>query len=53
MRAGRWQRVPAPWAVRRQSDATVGTELPVGFDLALAIVTRSHELLKFLTEFQE
>jgi hypothetical protein len=53
MRAGRWQRVAATWAMRCQPYATVGAELPVRFDLALAIVTLLDELLKLLAELQE
>src|SRR5215510_1852099 len=53
MRAGRWQRIAASWAMRSQPYAAVGTELPVRFDLALAIVTFLDELMKLFTELQE
>jgi hypothetical protein len=53
MRARRWQWIAAPWAMRRQPGATVGTELPVRFNLALAIGTFLDELLKLLSQLQE
>src|SRR5262245_39340051 len=53
MRPGRWQRVAAPRAMRSQPCAAVGTELPVRFDLTLAIVTFLDKLMKLLTELQE
>ena len=53
MRTGRWQRVAAAWAVRRQPYPAVGTELPVRFDLAAAIETLLDELVKFFMELQE
>jgi len=53
MRTSRWQWVAAPWAMRSQPCAAVDTELPVRFDLALAIVTLLDELMKLFTELQQ
>ena len=53
MRAGRWQRVTAAWAVRRQPYPAVGTELPVWFDLAAAFETLLEELVQFFMELEE
>jgi hypothetical protein len=53
MRTGWRQRIAAAWAVRRQPYPTVGTDLPVRFDLALALVALLEELVKFLLELQE
>ena len=53
MRTGWQQRIAATWAVRRQPDPAVGTDLPVRFDLALALVALVDKLVKLLLEFQE
>jgi hypothetical protein len=53
MRTGRRQRIAAAWAVRRQAYPTVGTDLPVRFDLALALLALFKELVKLLMELQE
>ena len=53
MRTGRRQRIAAAWAVRRQPDPAVGTDLPVRCDLTLALVALMHELAKLLVELQE
>ena len=53
MRTGWRQRIAATWAVRRQPDPAVGTDLPVRFDLALALLALLEELVKFLMELQE
>ena len=53
MRAGWWQWIAATWAMRSQPCAAVGTELPVRFDLELAIVTLLDELLKLLMQLQK
>src|SRR5262245_39886805 len=53
MRSGRWQCIAATWAMRSQPCAAVSTELPVRFDLALAIATLLDELVKLFTELQE
>ena len=53
MRTGRGQRVAAAWAVRGQSCPTVGTDLPVRFDLALALLALLDELVKRLMELQD
>jgi len=53
MRTGRWQRIAAAWAVRRQPYPAVGTDLPVRFDLTLALVALLDELVKLLLELQE
>ncbi len=50
MSTGRWQRVAAAWAVRRQPYPAVGAELPVRFKLAVAIETLLEELVKFFME---
>jgi len=50
---GRWQRIAAAWAVRRQPYPAVGTELPVRFKLAAAIETLLEKLVKFFMELQE
>jgi hypothetical protein len=48
-----WQRIAAAWAVRGQPYPAVGAELPVRFDLALAITALLHELVKLLMELQD
>jgi len=53
MRTGRWQRVAAAWAVRGQPYPAVGAQLPVRFDLAVAIEALLDELVKLLMELQE
>ena len=53
MRTGRWQRVAATWAVRRQPYPAVGTDLPVRFDFTSAIATFLEELVKFCLELEE
>ena len=53
MRTGRRQRIAAAWAVRRQPYPAVGTDLPVRFDLTLALVALLDELVKLLMELQE
>ena len=53
MRTGRRQRIAAARAVRGQPDPAVGTDLPVGCDLALALLALVDELVKFLLELQE
>jgi hypothetical protein len=53
MRTGRRQRIAAAWAVRRQPYPAVGTDLPVRFDLTLALVALLDELVKLLLELQE
>jgi hypothetical protein len=53
MRTGRRQRIGAAWAVRRQPYPAMGTDLPVRFDLTLALVALLHELVKLLLELQE
>lgn len=53
MRTGRWQWIAAAWTVRRQAYPTVGTDLPVRFDLALALLALFKELVKLLMELQE
>jgi len=44
--AGWWQGVATARTTRGQAGATVGTKLPVGFDLHLAFITFRHELVK-------
>ncbi len=53
MRTGRRQRIAAARAVRRQPYPAVGTDLPVRFDLTLALVALLDELVKLLLELQE
>ena len=50
MRTERWQRVAAAWAVRGQPYPAVGAELPVRFNLAVAIEALLDELVKLLLE---
>ena len=52
-RAGRRERVAAAWAVRYQSAPAVGADLPMRFDLALALVALLDELVKLLMKLQE
>jgi hypothetical protein len=53
LRADWGERVAAAGAVRRQPDPAVGADLPVRFDLALALLALVEELMKFLLALQE
>jgi hypothetical protein len=53
LRADGWERIAAAGAVRRQSFSAVGADLPVRFDLALALLALLEELMKFLLALQD
>jgi hypothetical protein len=53
MRTGRWEWVAAAWAVCRQPYPAVGADLPMRFNLALALLALLDKLVKLLLELQE
>jgi hypothetical protein len=53
LRADWWERIAAAGAVRRQSFSAVGADLPVWYDLALALLALVEELVKFLLELPD
>ena len=53
MRTGWRQRIAAARAVRGQPYPAVGTDLPMRFDLALALLALLDELVKRLLELQD